>query len=188
MKTLFALLMISTLACSTAASQVTLNGVTMPATLSVGESHLKLNGGGVRTKLIFKLYTAGLYLDAKSADAAAIVQADKAMAVRLVITSNKINSSNMSEAINEGFDKSTGGQTEKIRSRIDELLKTFTSEGIEVGDVFNITYVPGQGVLTYKNDSLKSTIKGLDFKQALFGIWLSDDPVSSGLKSGMLGN
>lgn len=179
-------LLVLSLAFSTQAQQ-TLNGVTLPAKLSVGQSDLMLNGAGIRTKLIFKLYTAGLYLSEKSSDANAIISADQPMAVRLVITSNKINSNNMSEAINEGFDKSTDNDTERIRGKIDELLKTFTSEGISPGDVFDITYEPGKGVLTYKNGSLKSTLTTLDFKQALFGIWLSDNPVSGGLKKGMLG-
>jgi hypothetical protein len=34
---------------------------------------------------------------------------------------------------------------------------------------------------------LQETIAGLDFKIALFGIWLGKDPVSTSLKEGMLG-
>lgn len=187
MKKVIAMLAIALLVQLPASAQITLNGVTLPAGLEVNGINLDLNGGGVRTKLIFKLYTAGLYLSLKSSDAAAVINADETMAVRLVITSNKINSNNMSEAINEGFDKSTGNKTAAIRDRIDELLKTFSSNPINPGDIFDITYVPGKGVQTYKNDTLESTIPGLDFKKALFGIWLSDNPVSVSLKNGMLG-
>jgi len=31
------------------------------------------------------------------------------------------------------------------------------------------------------------TVKGLDFKKALFAIWLGKKPADSGLKDGMLG-
>ncbi len=172
---------------STVNAQRTLNGVTLPAELSFNNQTLILNGGGIRTKFFFKLYTAGLYLPKKSSDGNAISKADEIMAVRMEITSNMITSSNMSEAINEGFDKSTGKNTSAIRDRIDKMLKTFSGEEIKIGDVFDIVYVPGIGTQTYKNGKLKNTLTGLDFKQALFGIWLSNNPVESNLKKGMLG-
>ena len=168
-------------------AQLTLNGVTLPAKLSFNSQTLVLNGGGVRTKLVFKLYTVGLYLSEKSTEGAAILKADKTMAIHFEITSNMINSDNMSEAINEGFDKSTGGNTTKVRTRIDELLKAFSSEEIAIGDKFDIFYNPGVGTQTYKNGKLKSTITGLDFKEALFGIWISATPISNSLKKDMLG-
>ncbi len=168
-------------------AQITLNNVTLPATLNYAEKDLTLNGGGIRTKLIFKLYTAGLYMDAKSSDAKAIINSDKTMAIRMVITSNKINSNNMSEAIEEGFSKSTNGNNAVIQNKIDELIKTFSADPIKVGNIFDLVYVPGTGVQSYKNGELKTTIKGLEFKKALYGIWLSENPVGSELKKGLLG-
>ncbi len=168
-------------------AQITLNKVTLPAELSYEQTNLALNGGGIRTKLVFKLYTAGLYLESKSSNANEIISSDKPMAIRLVITSNKINSNNMSEAIEDGFTKSTGGENYRIQDKIDKLISTFSKDAIEVGDIFDLVYVPGKGVQAYKNGTLKSTSTTLDFKQALFGIWLSDNPVQSGLKKGLLG-
>lgn len=172
---------------STVNAQKTLNGVILPTELSFNNQTLVLNGGGIRTKFVFKLYTAGLYLSQKSSDGNAVSKANEMMAVRLEITSNMISSSNMSEAINDGFDKSTGRKTSAIRDRIDEMLKTFSGEAIKIGDVFDIVYIPKIGTQTYKNGKLKNTLTGLDFKQALFGIWLSNNPVESNLKKGMLG-
>ncbi len=169
-------------------AQVTLNGVTLPASVKQGSTELILNGGGIRKKLIFKLYTGGLYLQAKSKNAADIVAADKPMAFRLTITSGVINSSNMSEAIQEGFSKSLKGNTAPMQAKIDMLVNTFKSEEIKEGDMFELSYVPSQGVLAYKNGKLKNTIPGLDFKKALFGIWLSEDPVDADLKTGLLGS
>ena len=168
-------------------AQVTLNKVTLPATMSVGEADLTLNGGGIRKKLIFKLYTAGLYVPIKTKDGNAVINSEEPVAIRLAITSSMINSDNMSEAILEGFDKSTNNNRTPIQEKIDELLNTFTKESIDVGNVFDITYVPGEGVKTYKDGDLKSTITGDAFRKALFGIWLSDNPVDSNLKKGLLG-
>ena len=48
-------------------------------------------------------------------------------------------------------------------------------------------YVPEKGVLIYKNNKDMGIMPGLDFKQALFGIWLCNKPADKDLKKGMLG-
>jgi hypothetical protein len=47
--------------------------------------------------------------------------------------------------------------------------------------------VPGKGVESYKNGTLQGTIEGMDFKKALFGIWLGNKPADDDLKAAMLG-
>ena len=43
-------------------------GVKLQETVSVGGKDLVLNGAGVRTRMVFKVYVAALYLPAKAAD------------------------------------------------------------------------------------------------------------------------
>ena len=187
MKILAATILAFVLALPTQA-QVTINGVTLPATVKAGESTLSLNGGGIRKKLFFKLYVGGLYLSEKSKDANAIINADKPMAVKLQITSSMISSENMSEAITDGFEASTGGNTAPLKSKIDAFVNMFKKSEIVEGNVFDIVYVPGKGVESYKNGKLEGTIEGMDFKKALFGIWLGSKPADEDLKKAMLGN
>ncbi len=168
-------------------AQLTINGVTLPSTVKVGDATANLNGGGIRKKLFFKLYVGGLYLSEKSTDASAIINADKPMAVKLQITSSMISSENMSEAITEGFEASTGGNTAPLKAKIDEFVNTFKKDEIVEGNVFDIVYVPGKGVESYKNGKLQGTIEGMDFKKALFGIWLGSKPADEDLKKAMLG-
>jgi hypothetical protein len=168
-------------------AQVTINGVKLPATVKAGDATISLNGGGIRKKAFFKLYVGGLYLSEKSSDAASIVNADKPMAVKLQITSGMISSDNMSEAILEGFEASTGGKTEPLKAKINEFVNTFKKSEITEGNVFDIVYVPGKGVESYKNGKLQGTIAGMDFKKALFGIWLGSKPADDDLKAAMLG-
>jgi hypothetical protein len=52
--------------------------------------------------------------------------------------------------------------------------------------MFDITYQEA-GVVVYKNKKELGTIQGLNFKKALFGIWLGKDPADSKLKKAMLG-
>jgi hypothetical protein len=157
----------------------------IPDSLEAGQVTLTLNGAGVRTKLI-KLYVGGLYLKEKSSDAAAIMAADEPMAVKLHIISSMITSKKMEDAVREGFLKSTGENTEPIKDQIERFISVFKDE-IKENDVFDIIYSPGKGTDVYKNSEYRSTIEGMTFKQALFGIWLCDKPAQASLKKGMLG-
>ena len=168
-------------------AQISLNGVNLPAKLVHQQTELVLNGGGVRKKMFFKVYVVGLYLSEKNKNAHEIYPADKPMALRLQITSSMVSSNNMSEAIREGFNQSTGGKIAPLKDKIDAFIQTFAKEKITQGNIFDIYYVPGVGVQTFKNNKLQSTIDGLDFKKALFGIWLADMPVDDHLKKGLLG-
>ncbi|MDZ4847521.1 MAG: chalcone isomerase family protein [Chitinophagales bacterium] len=168
-------------------AQTFIEGKTFPNSLDTEKGDLVLNGGGVREKLWIDLYVAGLYLTAKNKNGAEITNADTEMAVRLHIVSSMINSENMSEAINEGFVKSTGGNTAPIKDKIDAFINVF-AEPIKVDDIFKLVYLSGEGVKIYKNEVYKSTVSGMDFKKALFGIWLGNTPVSGSLKKGMLGS
>ena len=60
-------------------------------------------------------------------------------------------------------------------------------ENLKKGDSFTIANVPGMGVVVYKNGAKKGAVDGQDFKKALFGIWLSNNPADADLKKAMLG-
>ncbi len=162
------------------------SGIIMPENLTSGSDTLVLNGAGQRTKFFIDAYVSGLYLKKKSSNGPAIINADEKMAVRLHITSGLISGKRMADSTNEGFNKSTNGKTAKIRSRINRFISVFKS-GIKKGDAYNIIYYPGTGIKVYKNGVYKITVKGLDMKRALFGIWLGRKPPSAQLKRQMLG-
>lgn len=166
--------------------QTVISDVTLPATLNAGAISLNLNGGGLREKLWIDLYVGGLYLTSKSDDAQAIIDADKPMAIYIEIVSTLITSEKMITAVDEGFVKSTKGKTNSFKSEIEDFKSAF-SETIQENDTYKIVYQPNVGVTVAKNGKLLKTIKGHDFKKALFGIWLCDEPADENLKEGMLG-
>ena len=170
----------------TTTAQTKVGGVTLPASETFGEYNLKLNGAGVREKFWIDLYAGGLYLSNPSKDAEKVMNADEAMAVKLHIVSKLISSDKMIDAVEEGFENSTNGNTSALDSRIKKFIGFFKEE-ISKGDVFDITYQPGKGVVAYKNGKEKGTIEGMDFKKALFGIWLAKDPADDDLREAMLG-
>lgn len=154
-----------------------------PAQQNFAGQSLTLNGKGVRTKLLFTLYTAGLYLQEKRTDAAAILAAEKPMAMRLEILSSLITSEKMEEAVRDGFKQSSSDPN--LQARIEQLIKVF-KEPIKQGDIYDFVYRPGT-LTIIKNGKNAASIPGADFKQAFFGIWLGNRPVQTSLKTALLG-
>lgn len=157
-----------------------------PPSLELADSSLINQGVGTRKKAFLSLYKAGLYLKETNGDAAAIINADDTMAIRLQIVSKLISAKKMRSAMRDGFDQSTGGNVTPIQDGID-LFATGFSDEIKKQDVFDLIYDPAKGVEVIKNGTSKVTVPGLKFKQALFGIWLSNDPIQDSLKQAMLG-
>jgi hypothetical protein len=170
---------------STSAFAIDVAGIKMPDTMKAGGQDLVINGGGKRTKFMMKVYVAGLYLKQKNGDAQKIVDADEPMAIRLQVTSGLVSADKMKKAIDEGFENSTSGNVAPIKAKIDAFTAVFKE--IASGIVYDFVYVPGKGVEIYKNGQMVSTIQGLDFKKAMFGIWLCNKPAQESLKEQMLG-
>jgi hypothetical protein len=171
---------------ATSAFALEIIGVNMPETIKAGGNDLVLNGAGVRSKFFIKVYVGGLYLKQKSSDAEKIMDADEPMAIKMAMTSGLVTGDKMEAAFREGFENSTKGNIAPIKDKIEVLINAFKAK-MNKGDIYDFVNVPGKGVEVYKNGSLLSTIQGLDFKKALFGIWLCDKPAQADLKNKMLG-
>lgn len=162
----------------------TIAGVTLPDSIDVGGTKLVLNGIGVRTKVFFKVYVAGLYLEQKSGDPAAIVKADapKRLLMHFV---RDLDRNQVYEAYNEAFDNNAPQAKQQMKADVDKLLGAF--EEAKEGDQWAFTYQPGVGTtLTIKGKD-KVTIPGLPFAQAMFSCWLGPKPPTSDLKNKLLG-
>ena len=168
-------------------SQKEIAGVKVPETLKAGEKNLVLNGAGIREKFFLDLYVGALYLETKKSTASEIINADSHMAITLHIISSLIDSEKMSSSTLEGFEKSTQGKTKPLEKEINQFIAIFNREPIKVNDYYQLVYIPEKGVLVYKGNKLLDTIKGLEFKKALFGIWLCNNPADNDLKTSMLG-
>ncbi|MBF4493017.1 chalcone isomerase family protein [Flavobacterium sp. JLP] len=170
-----------------AQAQLEVNGVTVPRKIEVQNKTMQLNGAGGRSKMWLEVYVQALYLSQLSQDPKFIIDSDTEMAIRIEITSSMVSSNKLTKAMNAGFEKSAGSNLEQLRPRI-EQFKNLLSDVITEKDVFILWYNPfDQTVNVIKNDVVKGKIPGFDFKQALFGIWLSDKPVDETLKKHLLG-
>jgi len=160
--------------------------VTLPDSLMAGEDTLLLNGAGLRKKFIIKVYAGGLYLKQKDTDPVKIIDEDAPMAIRMHFIHDGVSSKKLVDGWNKGFMNGTNGNIAPIQTKIDQFNAFFTEEA-KKDDVYDIIYVPEQGVSVYIKGALKGIVPGLDFKKAVFSIWLGEKPADAKLKKGMLG-
>ena len=161
-----------------------LAGVTLPDSEQVGGKTLVLNGMGIRTKMMVKVYVAGLYLEQKSSDATSIIKADapKQIVMKFLHGASK---SQMVDAFDEGFKDNAPDAVKTMKAEIDQLLSGL--DAIKVGDTMVFTYVPGTGSSLAINGQNKVTVADPAFGPVLFSVWLGPKPPNTDLKKGMLG-
>ncbi len=111
---------------------------------------------------------------------------DAPMAIRIDVISTMVTAEAMKKALSEGLEKSTGNNTGAISKEIIQLSSSFDSD-VSSGDYYEFIYLPNLGTHVVKNSELVELIKGMDFKKAFFGIFLSDNPIQKNLKKAMLG-
>jgi Flp pilus assembly secretin CpaC len=162
----------------------TLDGVTLPDTAQAGGKTLVLNGLGLRTKFVVKVYVAGLYLEQKSSDANAIIKADepKQIVMQFLHGATK---KQMSDAFDESFKDNSPDAVKTMKPDIDRLLDAL--DNVKVGDQMVFTYLPGTGSTLAINGKEKLTIPAPAFGPVLMSVWLGPKPPNADLKKGMLG-
>lgn len=186
MKTIFALLLFLS---ASAASAAEVSGVKVDDTARVGGAELVLNGAGLRTKVFFKVYVAGLYLGAKKTSTAEVLAlaGPKRVSMRLM---RELSAQQLVEALEEGLrDNTPATEQEAIKARTVELAATMLAvQTAKEGDIVALDFIPASGTQVLLNGQPRGKpIAGEDFYRALLRIWLGDKPVSADLKKALLG-
>ena len=163
-----------------------INANELPNIIEYEDNKLLLNGKGTRIIFFMKVYDGSLYLQTQSSDAKKIINDNSPMAIRIDVSSTMVTADAMTKALNEGLEKSTGNNTGPISLEITQLSSSFDS-GVSSGDYYEFIYLPEKGTHVLKNNKLVELIKGIEFKKAFFGIFLSDNPIQKNLKKAMLG-
>lgn len=159
-------------------------GVTLPDTTTVDGKTLTLNGMGLRKKVVFKVYVAGLYLETPSKDAAAVISSDQIKRMQLAVL-RSLSTSQITEAIKEGFEKNSKASFGALKARLDKLNSMMPN--VQKGDQILLTYLPGRGTAVSAKGVDKGVIEGKDFADALFAVWLGHNPIQADLKASLLG-
>ena len=161
-------------------------GAGAPDLIEYQGSTMTKNGQGTRIIFFMKVYEGSLYLETKSSNAQEILSMESPMAIRIDVISTMVTADAMKKALSEGLEKSTKNNTSPISEEITQLSSSFNSM-VSSGDYYEFIYLPEIGTHVLKNSELVELIKGVKFKKAFFGIFLSDNPIQKNLKKAMLG-
>ena len=161
-----------------------LAGVSLPDAQEVQGTKLVLNGLGLRTKYMIKVYVAGLYLQRKSADPQAIIAANEPKRVVMQFL-HGVSKGRMADAFDDSFNANSPDAKRTMKAEIDRLLGAL--EPMAAGGQMVFTYVPATGTTFTVNGKDRLTVPGLAFAQVIFAVWLGPEPPTPELKKGMLG-
>jgi hypothetical protein len=184
MKTIAMLLLLSLPCGPAAAGERTLKGVAMPETIQLDAKTLALNGMGLRTKVVFKVYVAGLYLEKGSRDGLEIASSEQAKRMDLVFL-RSVDGATVAKAISEGFDNNAAKELPALKARIERFGKLIPD--VKKGDRLSFIYRPGAGLEVQAGGKTAGVIEGKDFADALMRVWLGEKPADKALKAGLLG-
>jgi len=150
---------------------------------------LILNGAGVRTRIILKVYVAGLYLPEKKGTTADVLALGGAKRIAMAMLRD-LTAQQLTGALNDGFSANNApADQDRYKAPLAELTAIMNALGeAKKGDVIALDYVPDVGTRVLLNGVEKGKpIADEGFYRALLKVWLGDRPVDSDLKKGLLG-
>lgn len=177
------------LAAAASAAVVDVAGVKLDDTIELRGAKLALNGADVRYKAVFKVYTAGLYLNKKAGTPEEVMAATGPK--RLSITMlREIDSAELGKLFTRGVeDNSPKGEMSRLIPGLIRMGQIFSDQKkLLPGEVFTIEWLPGVGtVITVKGKVQGEPFKEPEFFNALMRIWLGPNPADWKLKDALLG-
>jgi long-chain acyl-CoA synthetase len=161
-------------------------GVKLDDKASLGGQDLVLNGAGIRTRAIFKVYVASLYLPAKATDLASVLgKAPRRIQLTLL---RDVAADQFVGALNDGLkDNNSEAELAAVKAQSDQMTAIMKAFGeVKEGNVVTLDFVDGATRIGL-NGTAKGTLAGEAFNKALTKIWLGDKPVQPDLKKSLLG-
>ncbi|HEX8986833.1 MAG TPA: chalcone isomerase family protein [Rhodocyclaceae bacterium] len=183
------LLALALLVSAAVAGAAEIHGVAFPDKAKIGDSELGLNGAGVRAKLFFKVYAAGLYLPEKRHSADEVLGLKGAKHLHIV-TLMDLTAPQFADALVEGLHKNLPeAEIGPLQPRIDQFRSTILAlKSAPKGTAIDIDWLPSAGTrLSFNGEKRGDDISGEDFYRALLRIWLGEHPAEGSLKEALLG-
>lgn len=171
------------------AATVELAGVKLEDRVTVAGKPLVLNGAGIRYKAVFKVYTAGLYVEkpANTPDGLLDQPGPKRMTITML---RDIDSAELGKLFSRGMeDNMEKGSFAKLIPGVMRMSQVFSNHKVlKTGENFVLDWIPGTGtVLTIKGKVEGEPFKEEAFFEALMRIWLGPKPADWQLKDALLG-
>jgi hypothetical protein len=165
-------------------------GVKFADTVTVAGHELKLNGAGVRTKLVFKVYALGFYLQDRKSTVADVLAAQGPRRIRIV-SMRDLSSDDFGMAFMKGLNDNVGAEE---RTKLLPQTKAFGEmfaqfPGLKKGDELVVDWNPSVGSQSFLNGKkVGEPQPDLAFFNAIMRIWIGNKPVDSSLKPKLLWN
>jgi hypothetical protein len=164
-------------------------GVKLEDRVTLAGKPLTLNGAGVRYKAVFKVYTAGFYVEKPASTTDALL--DQPGPKRMTITMLRdIDSAELGKLFSRGMeDNMEKGSFAKLIPGVMRMSQVFTNHKVlKTGENFMLDWIPGTGtVLTVKGQVEGEPFREPEFFEALMRIWLGPKPADWQLKDALLG-
>lgn len=164
-------------------------GVKLDETARVANQELKLNGAGIRYKVVFKVYVAALYLGDKKSTVPEVLAVPGAKRIELVLLRD-VSSEDLGQAFMAGMRKNSPiAERAKLINQMLIFGQVFaTIPEFKKGEILTVDWVPGSGTLIMSNGKkLGDVLPDIAFYNALLKIWLGHSPADNNLKKAMLG-
>jgi len=173
-----------------AANAAEVVGVQIPETAKVGNADLKLNGAGLRTRFVVKVYVGALYLPEKKSSAAEAMSSKGPKRISLHLLRD-LTAEQLGSALDEGLNNNLPPEErERKKAQIEALRATMAAVGsAKEKSIITLDYLSDADAtrLTLNGAQIGKTIPGEDFYRDLMKVWLGERPVEASLKSAMLG-
>lgn len=163
-------------------------GIKFPETVTVAGQELKLNGAGVRTKLVFKVYALGFYLQERKSTVADVLAASGPRRIR-IMPMRDLTSDDFGMAFMKGLnDNVSPEERTKLLPQTKAFGEMFAQfPGLKKGDELIVDWTPGVGSQAMLNGKkVGEVLPDLAFFNAIMRIWIGDKPVDAALKPKLL--
>lgn len=171
------------------AATVEVAGVKYEDALNIRGTAVILNGAGVRYRAIFKVYTAGLYLNKKAETPEAVMASTgpKKLVIQML---REIDTNDLGKLFTRGVEDNTPrNEMSKLIPGLIRMSQIFSDhKKLVPGDSFTLEFVPNVGtIITVKGQAQGEPFKEPEFFNAMMSIWLGNKPADSNLKEALLG-
>lgn len=172
-----------------AAQAIEVGGLKFDDTVKVGGKELKVNGAGVRVRIVVKVYSLVLYLPEKKDTTAGVLETTGPRRFSLGLL-REVTGDELGQAFMAGITANTDkAERSKFVNQLAQFGETFVNipQG-KKGDVITVDWVPDTGTVMFLNGKpIGEPMKDIAFYNAVLKIWLGDKPVDSSLKPQLLG-
>jgi hypothetical protein len=172
-----------------AAHAIEVGGLKFDDTVKVAGKDLKVNGAGIRTRFVVKVYAMVLYLPEKKDTAAGVLDSPGPRRFSLGLL-RELTGEELGQAFLAGITANTDkAERSKFVNQLAQFGEAFVNiPSAKKGDVITADWVPEVGtVMTFNGKPIGEPLKDVGFYNAVLKIWLGDKPVDSSLKPQLLG-